>query len=226
MTHRAVTLLAWLVWAVCVTLSVLTRVLDLITPPVLVTDEPTVADILFSVLTLTYMTVGALVVSHRPGNAIGWLFWASGLFAALAFFAEALAEYTIHVGADQFRAAKYLAWLLTQISLPVLGLAAVLLLLLFPNGRLPSLLLFPESRMPSRSWQVFVWMAVGGSAILALNLVSQPGSSGGPYYVENPLGITGPVHRFLVAMIPIGALLLVVSGLFAGAALISRLALS
>jgi hypothetical protein len=38
-----------------------------------------------------FMVVGALVVAHRPGNAIGWIFSA---IALLAFTGQLASEYT------------------------------------------------------------------------------------------------------------------------------------
>jgi hypothetical protein len=40
------------------------------------------------------MVVGALIVAHRPSNAIGWIFTAIGLLAATALPAG---EYTTYV---------------------------------------------------------------------------------------------------------------------------------
>jgi hypothetical protein len=44
--------------------------------------------------TSAFMVVGALIVAHRPSNAIGWIFAAIGLLAATALPAG---EYTTYV---------------------------------------------------------------------------------------------------------------------------------
>jgi hypothetical protein len=47
-------------------------------------QEP-LADTVALLLAFTaFMVVGALIVAHRPGNAIGWIFSAVGLLAGLA----------------------------------------------------------------------------------------------------------------------------------------------
>jgi hypothetical protein len=40
-----------------------------------------------------FMVVGAVIVAHRPGNAIGWLFSAIGLLTATGTLAVDYAEY-------------------------------------------------------------------------------------------------------------------------------------
>ena len=109
-----------------------------------------------------------------------------------------------------------------ELALLVIALATVLLLLLFPSGRLPSGLLFPEGRLPSRSWQAVVWMAVGGSAMAALATAVQPSGTA----FDNSLYIGGAFGDFLDSVRVAGSLLLLVSALFAAVALISRLTLA
>ena len=222
MSARAAAWLAWLVWAFAVALVVGTRVLDWITPTLVITDEPPPVDVVFSALVLTYSTVGAFVVSRRPANAIGWIFWAFGLYGALAFFFRAYAEYALHVPVDPLTGSRYLAWLLTQLGLPVMALTVVLILLLFPSGRLPSGLLFPEGRLPTRSWRAVVWMAGGAFALSVLIALLDPASSDDTFLAENPLAITGPARYVLEAATPIVILLFFVGFVFAGASLISR----
>jgi hypothetical protein len=39
------------------------------------------------------MTMGSLIVAHRPGNAVGWIFSAVGLLAATGLVAMEYAAY-------------------------------------------------------------------------------------------------------------------------------------
>jgi hypothetical protein len=185
-------------------------------------------EMLLALLVLTYSTVGAVVASRRPGNPIGWIFCGTGLFVGFSFVATAYADYTQFVGAGPATTAEYLTWLSAQLAGPVIALATILLLLLFPSGRVPSGLLFPEGRRPSRSWwRAVVWMAVGGSAILALWLVSEPPPSGTSSPINNPLAIRGIAGDVLIDVGLLGIwFLLPISFLFAGAALISRLTMA
>src|SRR4029450_711502 len=43
-----------------------------------------------------FMIVGALIVAHRPGNAIGWIFSAIGLLAFTALLAVEYAPHPAH----------------------------------------------------------------------------------------------------------------------------------
>ncbi len=220
-SRRAAAWIAWSLWALIVVLVALTRLLDLIMPPRSV-EESALLDVLFTMLVLTYATVGAFVASHRPENPIGWTFCGAGLFIAFEFFVYAYANYALFVGASPAPLAEYFAWLSDELALLVVALATVLLLLLFPSGRLPSGLLFLEGRLPSRSWQAVVWMAVGGSAMAAFAEAVQPSGTA----LGNPLYVSGALGEFLGAVGVVGSILLFVSALFAAAALISRLTLA
>jgi hypothetical protein len=45
-----------------------------------------------------FMVVGALIVAHRPGNTMGWLFSALGLLAAVMFLALEYAPFAYYTG--------------------------------------------------------------------------------------------------------------------------------
>ena len=180
-----------------------------------------------AVLVLAYTTVGAFVASRRPGNPIGWIFCGTGLLIEFGLFFRAYADYALFVGAGPVNVAQYLAWLSAQLAGPVVALATVLLMLLFPSGRVPFGLLLPEGREPTRSWwQAIVWMAVGGSTIAALSLASEPNPTGVGSPVNNPIGMGGTLGDVVESIVPISVALLLISFLFAGASLISRLVLA
>jgi hypothetical protein len=107
---------------------------------------------IFLVVTLDFTLVGALVASRRPTNPIGWISLAAGL--ALALF-NAAGEYAIYALLSQpasLPGAQVAAWLREWIWVPFVGLVGTYLVLLFPDGRLPS----------SR------WRVVAGLAVVAL----------------------------------------------------------
>ena len=83
MNTRVAAWLAWLLWALCLTLVVLTVGFDIYIAPS--RQEPPFA-MLAGILLLVYPTIGALVISRRPKNAVGWVLCGMGLmFEILAF---------------------------------------------------------------------------------------------------------------------------------------------
>jgi hypothetical protein len=225
--NRVAAWLAWPLWAFSVALVALTVLLDLATPTVSQMDEPAWVDVLLAMLVLTYTTVGAFVASRRPKNPIGWIFCGTGLLIEMGLLFRAYRDYVLFVGAGPSTLAEYLAWLSAQLAGPVVALATLLLMLLFPTGRVPSGLLLPKRSEQSRSWwQAVVWMAVVGCTVTALWLASEPNPAGVDAPVSNPLGIGGTLGDVLESMGLICIALLPFSLLFAGASLISRLALA
>jgi hypothetical protein len=227
MSHRAVAWLVWSLWMLSVALVALTVLLDVATTTKSQMDESAWVDVLLATLVLTYTTVGAFVASRRPRNPIGWIFWAAGLFITVGLFFRAYADYVLFVGNGPLTVAQYLSWLSAQLAGPVVALATVLLMLLFPTGRVPSGLLLPRRSEQSRSWwQAVVWMAVVGCTMVALWLASEPNPAGVGAPTSNPLGIGGTLGKVVDSIGLICIALLPICFLFAGASLISRLALA
>ncbi len=189
-------------------------------------------------LSLAYPTVGAIIASRRSENPIGWIFCAVGLVLAFQTFAAGYADYGFLEGSPPIRSAadnalldqpgllpgtRYMAWLASWVAVPVVTVATVLLLLLFPEGRLPSGMLMPEGRLPVRSWRVVVWMAASGSAMVTAGVATRQGQIDalGPSLwahvrIENPLAVSGTVVEVVGFMTRLGWFLISISGLFAG----------
>lgn len=157
---RTATRLAWALWAVCVVLIGLTLLLDFIADdsfPFRPGDrlDPVLA-VLTGVLSLAYPTVGALIASRLPGNLVGWIFCGLGLLYAMWRFSEAYADYALLENLA-LPGGEYVAWFSTSVGGAPPALAVVFLMLLFPDGRLPS-----------RRWRIMAWVAVLGAASSAL----------------------------------------------------------
>jgi hypothetical protein len=84
-----------------------------------------------------FMVVGAVIVAHRPGNAIGWIFSAIGLLAATGMLAMEYAAHAYVTSPGSLPAAILAAWYHWWWD-PMLGLILVFTPLLFPTGRLLS----------------------------------------------------------------------------------------
>src|SRR3712207_9109508 len=129
MSARATSWLAWCLWVLCVALISFALLFYFLASPTPATDTPPTLTALFRILSLAFPTVGALVASRRPENPIGWIFCGTGLLYGVQAFASGYADYALPGG-------EFMAWISGWIGVPVLPLAGVLLVLLFPNGKL------------------------------------------------------------------------------------------
>jgi len=104
--------------------------------------------VLFPAAIPAYATVGAVVASRHPGNWVGWLCLAMG---ALIAFEGAGADYAaraLKLDPGSLPAGVVGAWVGDVLN-PALLLPVLLILLLFPNGSLPSY-----------RWRLVAWAVV------------------------------------------------------------------
>jgi hypothetical protein len=139
----------------------------------------TVVDLLVSVPILAFPIVGALIASRRPQNPIGWICLGDGLLWMLLGLFDYYSVYGLaRPGSVPFPAAA--AGLGEWLWVPTVGLLAIYLVLLFPDGRLPS-----------RRWRPLAWLS--GAIIVLVSVGS--GLSPGPIAelggVRNPFGLEG-----------------------------------
>jgi hypothetical protein len=216
---RTATWLAWSLWVLCVVLIALALLLDFLTDDVpLVSGErpsPSIA-ILAGVLSLAYPTVGALIASRLPTNPIGWIFCGVGLLYAVRRSTEAYADYAL---LENFALpwGEYAAWFTTWVGFAGPVLAGVFLMLLFPDGRLPS-----------RHWRLVAWIAVLAAALTVLGDAFAPGQLRTHPYIENPFGVVGVIgsglttYEFFAASLVLGTALLLMISLIALCSLFLR----
>jgi signal transduction histidine kinase len=112
----------------------------------------------FAPVLLAFAAVGAIVASHRPGNPIGWLFLAEGLGFALGLGTDAYATYVSQAG-HVTQATAWVDW--AGAAFGELGLLFPLVLLVFPDGRLPS----PR-------WRLMAWTLLGVEALMVILAVT------------------------------------------------------
>ncbi|HSJ51690.1 MAG TPA: GAF domain-containing sensor histidine kinase [Actinomycetota bacterium] len=88
-------------------------------------------------ISLAYSLIGALILSRRPGNGLGWVFAFGGVAAATFSITQEYAADALSADAGSV-SGRVAAWV-TDISNPVsIGLLTVFVYLLFPKGRFES----------------------------------------------------------------------------------------
>ena len=138
---RAASWLAWSLAALCVAMFVASGALYVLARSAHVPSSwgasRTVIDALTSVSVLAFPVVGALTASRRPHNPIGWICLAEGF---LLMFLNLIDYYGVYglakPGSVPFPVEIYA--LAQWLWVPTVVLLAIYLVLLFPDGRLPS----------------------------------------------------------------------------------------
>jgi hypothetical protein len=202
---------AWVAWAVTVALWAM--MMGFIALPRPVPSEglfvlPRVAG---SLLVLSTATVGALLASRRPKNPIAWIFCAAALGWDSGAFATEYALYALVEDPGSLPAGELVAWLSAWL-LATSGLAIIFVLLLFPDGRLPS-----------RCWRPVGWAAVVGTLVWTLGIAFTPGPLDTSILSvpQNPFGVEGvPWVRTVEAF---GVYVTLACALLAAISLIARL---
>ena len=134
--------------------------------------------IVFFVFVLAFVSVGALVATKRPENPLGWLMLAAGIAYSVAGFATAWVEDFMSPAVETSVPANYLAWLTSWAWGIGPFLSATFLLLLFPDGHLPS----PR-------WSITARILAAGLVLFFTGLAFAPGPMDVPRDIVNPLGI-------------------------------------
>jgi signal transduction histidine kinase len=87
---------------------------------------------------LVWAATGALLVTARPRNWVGWLLVLVGVLQGAANVGIAYGGYGVRIADPNWPAARWVAQFTAMIYLPSLVLPATVLLALYPEGRLPS----------------------------------------------------------------------------------------
>jgi hypothetical protein len=132
----------------------------------------TVGDELVFVPFLAFPIVGAMIASRRPENPVGWICLAAGLLWMLIVVGDSIPSPVAHsVTIDA----------LTQwIWVPPVGLMGTYLILLFPDGSLPS-----------RRWRPLAWLSGVVMVLASVVITFAPGPLEGHPGVRNPYGLEG-----------------------------------
>jgi hypothetical protein len=194
MSARAAALLAWSLAGLSVIMFVAGVALTISSLYVAPATQPssmggTLGDLLLFVPFLAFPVVGALIASRRPRNPIGWICLAAGLFWMLIVLEDSISD----AGPNPVWIDALIQWL----WVPPVGLLGIYMILLFPDGKLPS-----------RRWRPLAWFSGAVMVLASVALTIAPGQLEGHPGVRNPFGLEGypmvaQVLPGVIALLPI-----------------------
>ena len=154
-----------------------------------------VGQLLTPVLNLAFPIVGTLIASRRPENPIGWICLATGLFWMLTGLKEASDAYALARFGSEWSSLAFDA-LMQWIWVPPVALLGIYMILLFPDGKLPS-----------RRWRPFAWFAGAVMALICVIFIIVPGPVGHKGAL-NPFGLEWlawvvDVAIFVILLLPL-----------------------
>ncbi len=179
MSRRTASRLAWSLFALCILLTIASIVLFALAHVTRIKDV-SAGELIVGIGIIVFPAVGVLVASRRPENPIGWLLLAIGLIGAVTSFANGYALYGVVAHPDSLPATEAV----TVLALPGSALAFMLIVTFL-------LLLSPDGQLPSRRWRPVAWfcgVVIGAELVGA---VLAPGPIEGLRAVDNPIGLGG-----------------------------------
>jgi signal transduction histidine kinase len=154
---------------------------------------------IFSLGMLTFPVVGALIVSRHPGNNVGRIMLGIGAGQAFAAAMGLYASYALDIQPGSLPRPDIALALGEGTWVPFIGLVGTFLLLLFPDGHLPT-----------PGWKPWAWFSGIAMALAYLVITIGPTHFGDQGYpgIRNPLGIEAlrpyiGAAFSLIALIPI-----------------------
>jgi hypothetical protein len=162
-----------------------------------VAPEPT--SHLTAAITVSFSAVGALVAKRHPGNPIGWIFLGVAVSSGLGGFAHVFAGYRLDGGGTAGVVAETAATYATVSWIPFVLVPPTFLLLLFPDGHLPS-----------RRWRPVAWAAAAGIAGTLTTSWMAPGPLEDFPQLHNPYGVDSSLLETLGGLAYIALLVAVI----------------
>src|SRR5215208_2955460 len=158
---------------------------------------------------LTFSVVGAIIASRQPRNAIRWIFCGIGLLVGINSLTGGYAVYRLAGGSAPGNLIETAAWFSSWSWTLWVYVPTTFLLLLFPDGRLPS----PR-------WRPVAWCAALGVISFVAGNALEPGPLGDFPRITNPYGVDSPI---LDAIASAGAILAGASMVASAVSLIVRM---
>jgi hypothetical protein len=137
--------------------------------------------------------LGWLIAARRPANLYGWLWCVIGLGVGLDAFARGYATYGLLGRPGALPGVMAAAWATNFTWILGLGLLPLVLLL------------FPDGRLPTRRWRPLAWLILALAVALPLEGAVSPGPLQVFPFLDNPVGVTsGPLGWLVLAFGPVG----------------------
>jgi hypothetical protein len=144
--------------------------------------------LIVTVAVALYAGVGRVIARRLPGSAIGWLLCLSGLLAALSLLAEQYALFGIATAPRSVPAVRIIGWLSGPLIVPVIAMVGFIVLL------------FPDGRLPSPRWRPVAWaIALITAALLTTNMQAGGTVAGS---LDGALSMAGVSYPSPVAIFP------------------------
>jgi hypothetical protein len=194
---------SWLAWSVCA-LSLALTVLSVL---LIALNLGLNAPIYFywlepMAIAVGYSIIGAVVASRLPHHPIGWLCCAIGFMGAVEHLCGEYAAYALLAHPEALPGGKVMLWLSLWVWILMFGFIVYLLLL------------FPDGRLPSSRWRPFAWLSAALTLMAVILIAISPdavldtlgSSDNGRISLLNPLGVEGlpnlyrPVQTLVLAM--------------------------
>jgi len=154
---------------------------------ILIPEQPSLSLLVFAIAILmvaSFGLVGALVVTRRPRNPVGWILWVTATLVTVTVAGQDYAAFSMAAFEGSLPGTLALAWLSSIGFLPALATVVVFVPLLFPDGRLIS----PRWRWVA-GFGVIAIVVGPASAAFQPGLLSNFNGELGAAALPNPLGI-------------------------------------
>jgi hypothetical protein len=205
MTHRASSIIAWSILALSGAVAAGGALLA-------TSDLATAFEsggLTFSIPSLAFCAVGAVVAARLPRNPVGWLILAFGFSSVLSLLAEEYARFGLSRGT------------MLPGSEIVLGALAVFADWAPPGFLALAFLFYPDGRLPSRRWRSVAWAVVIACGVSCIVGAFTPGAVLGIRGTRNPLA-DAELADGLAPLLSLASVLLVGIFILCAASLVIR----
>jgi hypothetical protein len=150
--------------------------------------------VLFTAAFFSCSLAGLLIGVREPGNRVAWLLLGIGALIAVGSVAEPYTEYGLRIAPGALPAANVVAAVTGALWVPTIGICGTFLILLFPDGRLPT----PRWRPVARTSGLTI-------GVLSLVFVFAPGEVEAGDGIPNPLAIAAlaPLLDVVLVLLPV-----------------------